>query len=497
MGLIRKILIFTVLTAGIILLGRLAGRLLPRSPAPAPVPVATDSLRDSTNALPAVEADTTGGRWHERLFDPLERANGLTPKSLKRKPGYYELTVPKGKPIHEYALEIEKTCRARGIKVLQGAELHPANRSVEYLLESNGQRIKLRASLGTSVLAGAARLAVVFTGMDSLTLGQAQALQDADWDKTLVIDPYNPNPALRALRDGDGRTAILVELPMEPSAYPYVDPGKHALFIHHTKDDVERILGEALDSLPKAVGFASRYGDRAIENQPLLEKLFQFTARRKLLFLDFTGSQRSLARQTAAAQGARSRSLSVFRDSVHLEDELARKVALAQKTGEAVLAVPFTASVFRILSKSLEANAPRFNEMGLELVTLTGLSQPDTESFAPPADSAQAKPERAVEKPTAAKSATPARGGKAAAPAGKAPTTGEGPGSPRGATKPAPGAATKPAVKAKPPASAKPRAGSGPDREATGKGAPTKAHAPKPADQKAKHPPARPAGAAK
>lgn len=480
MGLFRKILIFTVLTAGIILLGRLAGRLLPRSPAPPPIPAASDSLRDSTNALPAVEADTTGGRWHERLFDPLERANGLTPKSLKKKNGFYELTVPRGKPIHEYALEIEKTCRARGIKVLQGAELHPANKSVEYLLESNGQRIKLRTSLGTSVLAGAARLAVVFTNMDSLNLAQAQSLKDAEWDKTLVLDPYNPNPALRALRDGDGRTAILVELPMEPSAYPYVDPGKHALFIHHNKDDVERILDEDMDSLPKAEGFASRYGDRAIENQPLLEKLFQFTARRKMLFLDLTGSQRSLARQTAAAQGARSRSLAVFRDSAHVEEELARKVALAQKTGEAVLAVPFTASGFRILSKSLESNAPRFNEMGLELVTLPALALPDTETFAPP-DSTLPRPARVEVKQPAAKPGANAPTGKAPARMVLGPD--------RGAMgKPAKGPAAKPA--------AKPATGTKTSAPAKAKAA-EKPHATKPADGKAKHPPAKPAVAPK
>jgi polysaccharide deacetylase 2 family uncharacterized protein YibQ len=453
MGLFRKILIFVMLTAGLVALGRLAGRFLPRPASPAASaggPTAKgaspDTARDSTNALPPVEADTTGGRWHERLFDPLERANGLGPKSLKHKPGYYEIAFPKGKPIHEYALEIEKTCRARGITVLQGAELRPANRSVEYLLESNGQRIKLRAVLGASVMAGAARLAVVFLGLDSLTLSQAEALQTAAWDKTLVIDPYNPNPALRALRDGDARDELLAELPMEPAAYPYVDPGKHALFIHHTKEDVERILGEALDSLPKATGFASRYGDRAIENQPLLEKLFQFTARRKLAFLDFTGSQRSLARQTAAAQGARSRTLALFRDSVHAEEELARKAILAQKTGEAVLAMPFTETAFRSLRKSIEANLPRFNEIGLELVGLSDLAAPDTLASETPGKGDGRIP-AAGTKPGAA---NPPRGAAAMHPPREAPAAK--PGGGKSAPPPAPTHATHGTKKPVPPA---------------------------------------------
>lgn len=393
MGLFRKILILAVLTAGIIALGRMAGRLLPRSAAVSPGAPGTAEpdleLRDSTNALPAQAGDTAGGRWRALLFDPLMQTYGLGPKSLKRKTGFYEIVFPKGIPIHEYALEIERTCRARGIAVVQGAELRPANRGVEYLLESHGQRLKLRAVLGSAVMPGAARVAVVFAGLDSLSLSLAQALLEADWDKTLVLDPYSANPAVKALRGGNARTEIIAELPMEPTAYPYIDPGKHALYIHHRREDVERVLGEALDSLPGAAGFASRYGDRAIENQPLLEKLFRFTAARKLVFLDLTESQRSVARQAAALQGARSRSPNLIADPREVEEELARKAAYAQKAGEAVLVVRFSETAFRNLDRTIAANAARFDDIGLELVTLSTLSERDT-LLAPPAAPAPA-----------------------------------------------------------------------------------------------------------
>jgi polysaccharide deacetylase 2 family uncharacterized protein YibQ len=398
MGVVRKTLIFLVLTAGIIMLGRLAPRVLPASLKKTSVPppnagLTPEGLRDSTNALPAVEADTTGGRWHEKLFGPLERSYGLTSKSIKQRKGFWEVVFPKGKPIHEYALKIENLCRANGIVVEKGVELRPANRSVEYLLQSNGQHIKLRASLGNAFMAGSARLAIVFTGLDSLSETELAALEAAPWEKTLVIDPHCANPVLKKARFMNERNEVLVELPMEPSAYPFVDPGKHALFIHHSKEDVEKILAGDLDSLPKAAGFASRLGDRAIENQPLLEKLFQFTARNGLVFLDFTGSPRSLARQTAAAQSARSRTLSLFKDSLRLNEELARKAILAQKTGDAILAMRYTGTGFRNLAKALEADVIRFNEIGLELVTLSSLvSAPDTAALAHPPASAPAAP---------------------------------------------------------------------------------------------------------
>ncbi|MEO6097281.1 MAG: divergent polysaccharide deacetylase family protein, partial [Fibrobacteria bacterium] len=395
MGIVRKILIFIVLTAGIILLGKVAPRVFPfdaniqakkhavkhtgkyaEETGEAPPPnmgLKPEGLRDSTNALPAVEADTTGGRWHEKLFEPLERGYGLTPKSIKQRKGFWEVIFPKGKPIHEYALQIENLCRANAITVEQGVELRPANRSVEYLLQSNGQRIKLRASLGNAFMAGSARIAIVFLGLDSLDETELAALESAPWDKTLIVDPHCANPVLKKLRFTQARNEVLVELPMEPTSYPFLNPGKHALFIHHSKEDVEKILSGDLDSLPKAAGFASRLGDRAIENQPLLEKLFRYTSAKGLVFLDLTGSPRSLSRQTAAAQGARSRSLTPFKDDAHLEEELAHKSALAQKTGDAILALRYSAAALRNLAKALEAHAIRFNEMGLELVTLSNL----------------------------------------------------------------------------------------------------------------------------
>lgn len=403
MGVVRKILIFVVLTAGIILVGRLVPRLLPHHQAPVPVPnsgLVADSLRDSTNALPEAAADTTGGRWHEKLFEPLQRAFQLPAKSIKQKKGFWEVVFPKGKPIHEYALAIETICRTQGIVVELGVELRPANRSVEYLLQSSGQHIKLRASLGSAFMAGSAKLAIVFTELDSLREVQLAALEVAAWDKSLVVNPYSPNQALKKLRFTQARNEILIEMPMEPAAYPYVDPGKHALFIHHGKEDVARILDQDLDSLPHAAGFSSRYGDRAIENQPLLEKFFQYAARKNKVFLDLTGSPRSLARQTAATQSARSRSLIAYKDSIHIEEELARKTAMAQKTGDAILVLPYTVFGFRNLEKALAANAVRFNEMGLELVTLSALmSAPDTVATGAPAAGKGADAGKAAKKP--------------------------------------------------------------------------------------------------
>jgi polysaccharide deacetylase 2 family uncharacterized protein YibQ len=381
MGALRRLLVFILFTTLLILLGKLAGRYLPRSTGPEAVSL-VDSLPDSTNALPVAAADTTGGRWHDRLFDPLLESNDLTGKNLRKRQGYWEIVLPKGKPIHEYAFEIEQTCRRNGIDVIKGVELRPSNQGVEYLLRSEGQVIKLRASLGKAFLAGSARLAIVFTGLDSLRETQLAAIESAQWEKTLVVDPHADNPVLKKLRFTHPRNEVLAELPMEPSTYPYVNPGPHAVFIHHSAEDVDRLLSRAMDSLPKARGYATRLGDRAIENQPLLEKLFRITSSRDLFFLDLTGSPRSLTRQVAGGMGARYRVARVDKDSLGVGEEFANRAAAARKVGDALWVVDWSPKVFQRIDKAVEEHGDRLAEAGIELVTLTRLSGAERDSSA-------------------------------------------------------------------------------------------------------------------
>lgn len=414
MAVFRKILIFIVLTASIIMLGRLIPKIFPANIKPAltePPHPGLESPHDSTNALPAIDEDTSGGKWQSKLFDPLLQNFGLPAKHLKPKKGYFEIVFPKGKPIHDYALDIEKLCRQHDITVEEGVELHPTGRSIEYRLSSNGQHIKLRASLGALSMAGSAKLAIIFINLDSLRENQLSALENSKWEKTLSINAYSPNIALKKLRFTSAQNEILLDLPMEPSNYPFLNPGKNGLYIHQTQEEVTSLLSEALDSLPKAKGYTTKYGDRAIENQPLLEKIFQFTTEKKLAFVDLTGSQRSLARQAAAATGGRSRTLTPFTDSQQVAEELIKRALLAQKTGEAFLVLPFSNMALKSISESMRVNESRFDELGLEFVTLSHLLARAGDSLSTPLvvtkpkspllkplDSLSHKPVRAVHK---------------------------------------------------------------------------------------------------
>jgi polysaccharide deacetylase 2 family uncharacterized protein YibQ len=156
------------------------------------------------------------------------------------------------------------------------------------------------------------------------------------------------------------RRDVLIELPMEPAAYPVVKPGPRALFIHHTQGEVERILRERLEGNPDAAGFATCLGDRAIEYPELMDYVMAFTADRGLLFLDLTGSPRSRASQAALRAGA-----SLFSAVAHdpgnassLKAELERRIAVAKRSGEGVWVLRHVDGLPATLAAILRAGSP-------------------------------------------------------------------------------------------------------------------------------------------
>jgi len=193
----------------------------------------------------------------------------------------------------------------------------------------------LRLRIGETEAPGFFRMALVVTDVGRASAADRKAWLAFPFPVTLVFPDTVGAP-------GDGasteRLDVLVELPMEPAAYPVVKPGPRALFIHHTGAEIERILRERLDRNPEATGFATRLGDRAIEHPGLMDDVMAFVADRDLLFLDLTGSPRSRTSQAALGAGADAFA-AVSRDpgdAAALKGELERRVSVAKRSGEGV-----------------------------------------------------------------------------------------------------------------------------------------------------------------
>jgi polysaccharide deacetylase 2 family uncharacterized protein YibQ len=378
---VRRLVILSLLVAALAGLGiylpRAFDHVLGASPL-ADVDAATDA--DSLASLPQ---DSTAELWDRLLFHPLDRAFTMPPKSLRRHGHKAQWLAPKGLPLHEYALGIEKACRRNGIRILDAREIRTSHTGfvrAEYALAketaAGTDSLHLTLRIGEHSVPGSARMALVFVGLDSIDLSDAALLRQTPVTLNLGMDPFNGNPALQALKTGGGQIHLLAEIPMEPIAYPYINPGKNAIYLHFNDEQIRANLDKALDHMKEVRGIVTRHGDRAIESRPLLKRLFQYLAPHHLPLLDVTGSPRSLARDVAGETGGLAHRGWVVKDSTQFETEFAKRVAQAVKASESVLVLQYSRSGFRALLKLVEEREGELEDMGLAFVPFNHLNRP-------------------------------------------------------------------------------------------------------------------------
>jgi polysaccharide deacetylase 2 family uncharacterized protein YibQ len=341
--------------------------------------IALDSAETAawTKAHPWMFRDTALADFRETLLLPFAVENSLGPRRVRRRGEHTELTFPRDRPVHAIAYELEtRAVRAR-FRIVEGREVGSAANQVEYLLrDASGRTFALRLLLGQVVSAGSFRMALVITDLGRASESDRRAWLDFPLAVTLVFPDTITAPDRK---DASGaERSVLVELPMEPAAFPVVKPGPRALFIDNTREETDRILRVRLESNPGAAGFATKHGDRAIENPALMESVLAFTAERGLLFLDLTGSSRSLTPQMSLRTGAESfTAVGQEPGSVQtLEAELARRAAVAKRSGEGIWVMRHAPGLPATLARVLRA-PPHHGETAPRWVTLKRLHRPE------------------------------------------------------------------------------------------------------------------------
>jgi polysaccharide deacetylase 2 family uncharacterized protein YibQ len=197
------------------------------------------------------------------------------------------------------------------------------------------------APVGKAITPGRARVALILDDA-----GGDGALQ---WNflklpvkLTFAVIPGLANSrrfAEEAIRAGH---EVIVHLPMQALENEGQKPGGNILAPGMTKNDVERILGAALSSVPGAVGVNNHQGSLATADRDLMRLLMQSLNARGLFFVDSFTHAGSLGMEEAAHAGMPPRRRDVFIDHVievpYIEKALADlvKKAAAARSGAAV-----------------------------------------------------------------------------------------------------------------------------------------------------------------
>jgi polysaccharide deacetylase 2 family uncharacterized protein YibQ len=191
---------------------------------------------------------------------------------------------------------------------------------------------------------------------------------------TLSFFPFSSNSGKLAQEAlGKGKEVIL-HMPMEPKGFPEINPGKGALLMNMTDEELHRQIRENLDTIASVKGVNNHMGSRFMEDEHRVNILMKELKARKLFFLDSRTTANTVGYRTARELGIKTGQRDVFLDNNSYDEAEIRKniselAEIAKNEGKAIgIAHPHPSTI-----RSLRDMIPRLKERGIEIVPLSHL----------------------------------------------------------------------------------------------------------------------------
>jgi len=132
---------------------------------------------------------------------------------------------------------------------------------------------------------------------------------------------------------------IMLHQPMQPHS-TVVDPGPGALYVQHTRIDMEAIIQQNLAELPFACGVNNHMGSLFTESRPLVSEMLDIFRQRSFFFVDSFTSSNSVAFRIARELNMVAAYRNVFIDNDRDADSIYRQLLKAKhralRTGTAI-----------------------------------------------------------------------------------------------------------------------------------------------------------------
>ena len=214
---------------------------------------------------------------------------------------------------------------------------------------------------------GAPRLAIIIDDLGHDLPALREILQ-LHYPLTLSVIPNLPDSAEAANEAHSQGDEVLLHLPMQAiEADAKTEPVE--LRVGMNSNQVDKILGAMLETVPHAAGVNNHQGSRATADPALMNDLMGALQRRGLFFVDSRTTKETVAFDTAEKRGVRA----AFRNAQFLDDtpaaaailaQLDRAEADARRKGWAVTIGHPHAATIAILREEL----PRIEAKGIKLV---------------------------------------------------------------------------------------------------------------------------------
>jgi len=187
--------------------------------------------------------------------------------------------------------------------------------------------------------AGKGRLALVIDDMgEDVGLAQGLAALDAPVAFSIWPDSGSRESVLKIAKAHNRE--ILIHLPMQPKGYPKVEPGRHALLVTMTAEQVQAAVRRAVERVPGAIGLNNHMGSQFTENPFGMHAALTAIKDKGLFFLDSRTTAESVGEREARRIGLRFYKRDVFLDNEQnvgaILHQLRKAEALARSRGQAI-----------------------------------------------------------------------------------------------------------------------------------------------------------------
>ncbi len=157
---------------------------------------------------------------------------------------------------------------------------------------------------------------------------------------------------------------MMLHLPMEPMEYPAAKPGKGALLMSMTPDELIRQLNRNIDAVPGAKGVNNHMGSKMTAESAQIYQIFSVLKKRNLYFIDSRTTPDTICRPSARLFNLRFAQRDIFIDNIPQPDAIRKqleKLALVAKShGEAVgIAHPYPVT-YEVLKNMLPKLREKF-----------------------------------------------------------------------------------------------------------------------------------------
>lgn len=308
-------------------------------------------LDSSSDILPEsfktkVEADTTETIKDTVPFvDKLKNELQVIQTSYSKRRKRDTWTLGKGQSIIVYLLQAQKFTQKNGGRILTMEEMYDSQSPLQFakldILTPEGDTLNLRLQVSENIFRSNASVMSVAFQVTSITPEIIDELNKLDFPYNLLVPPFGSGDnLLQELRKIQNKELVLW-LAMESTTFNKIPQKLRPLRIHHTAEQIETFIGNAMQIVPGAVGIATRFGEQAVEHKQLLQAILEPSKARNLWFMDLSMNKLSKVPELCKNISMQCKIATPYNpENSSISDYIKQRIREAPKSGTSALILP-------------------------------------------------------------------------------------------------------------------------------------------------------------